>query len=166
MLSNKSSTSPTVADATQVHPAGFKAHVTASVPSPGRILSSAMWAEHRRTHCTSPGRWGGNWVKALGQWWVNWVKPQEREDRRRQGSNPAQQSPKTRQHLPQNFSTAFFFHLNSFPSFPLVQPPIQVVLHHAKWAQQNQLQRHQPTWHSIGLTSSVLTMCKPSQNLS
>lgn len=70
------------------------------------------------------------------------------------------------QHLPQNFSTTFSFHLNSFPSFPLVQPPTQVVLHHAKWAQQSQLYWHQPTQHSIGLTSSTPTICKPSQILS
>lgn len=107
--------------------------------SSGRILSSAMWAEDRHTHCTSLGGGVGT-GEALG-----FAIGKKREGGR--AATLPSRPPKTQQHLPHNFSAAFSFHLNSFPSFPLVQPPTQVVLHHAKWAQQSQLHQHQPTQH-------------------
>lgn len=66
VTATNASYSPTLTDMTPVHLTGFKAHVIAGTWSPASIPSSATQAEDRCTHCTSPGRWDGNCVKALG----------------------------------------------------------------------------------------------------
>ena len=160
---------PTLTDMTPIHLTGFEAHVIAGALSLGGIPSSATWAEDRRARCTSPGRWGGNCVKALG------FAIGDRGDGGRQGGNPAQQDPETQHHLPQNSSTTFFFRSNSFPSFLLVQPPTRAALPRTERAQQSWPDQCQPmrhgmawhgtAWHSTALTGPAPTVCKPSQNL-
>jgi len=144
----------TPTDLTPVQLTGFEAHVMAGVPSPGNVLSSATWAEDRRPHCTSPGRWDGNWGKAL-EFAIG--------RKGRPGGNPVQQHPKTQHHLPQNSSTAAFFRSNPFPSFPLVQPPTRATLPCTERAQQSRPEQHQPTWHGTDqlLAHHLQTIPKP-----
>lgn len=66
ITATNASDSPTVTDMTPVHITGFKVHIIAGVTSPGGIPSLATWSEDRHARHTSPGRWGGNCMKALG----------------------------------------------------------------------------------------------------